>query len=391
MTSFDNTEIAFSERSDRELDRARLLFRLVGNPFMVKLGKVLLQIAFALRLPVRGLIRSTVFAHFCGGENTDDCKPTIAKLERSGIKTLLDYSAEGKETEEDFDRSAAETTGTIHMAAEDARLPFAVFKPSGLIREGLMAKLNADADLNESEKAEWDRARTRVRNICQLGAEKGVPVFIDAEESWVQDTIDALVEDMMRTFNHDRVVVFNTLQLYRKDRLEFLRSSFKKANAEGYRLGVKLVRGAYLEQEHKRAAEQGYPSPVHETKAGTDRDFDLALDYCLDNYPDIVVFAGTHNEASSQHLTDLMAEKDLRNADNNIFFSQLYGMSDNISYNLADAGYNVVKYVPYGPIEEVMPYLIRRAEENTSIAGQTGRELALIEKEKARRTRLRQG
>lgn len=389
MISFDNTEIAFSGRSDRELNRARFLFRFVGRPLLVRLGKVALQMAFLLRLPVKGIIRSSVFAHFCGGEKVADCEPTIEKLFKSGIRTLLDYSAEGKETERDFERSARETIKTIQLAADDVRLPFAVFKPTGLIREGLMAKLNADDELNKEESDEWERARIRVRMICQHAADNDVAIFIDGEETWIQNTIDDLAEEMMEVFNRDKVVVFNTVQLYRKDRLDFLKTSFEKATSKGYRLGVKLVRGAYLEQERKRAKLQGYPSPVHETKADTDRDYDRALEFCINNYPHIQVFAGTHNEASSQHLTELMVKKDLDNGDNHIFFSQLYGMSDNISYNLAFAGYNVVKYVPYGPIGEVMPYLIRRAEENTSVAGQTGRELALIEKEKARRTRHR--
>jgi len=243
-------------------------------------------------------------------------------------------------------------------------------------------------DKSQLESAEWERAKKRVRKICELGAEKGVSIFIDAEESWIQDTIDNLVDEMMESFNEEKVVVYNTLQLYRKDRLDYLQKSFERANSKGYKLGVKLVRGAYLDQERERAEDQGYPSPIQETKAGTDKDYDLAVKFCIDNYPNIQLIAGTHNEESAKYLVDLMAEKGLQSDDSVVYFSQLYGMSDNISYNLATDGYNVVKYVPYGPINEVMPYLIRRAEENTSIAGQTGRELALIMKERIRRRDL---
>ncbi len=355
---------------------------------MVKLGKVMLNIGFALRLPITGIIRSTVFEHFCGGENVQDSLPTIERLNRVGIKTLLDYSSEGKETESDFERSANEIIKTIELADGDDRLPFAVFKPTGMIRMELMAKLNVNAKLNKTEEEEWERAKKRVLRICQLGAEKDVPVFIDAEETWIQNTIDCLVEEMMEQFNREKVIVHNTIQLYRTDRLDYLKKSFEKARQKGYKLGMKLVRGAYLEQERERAKKQGYPSPVFEHKVDTDRDYDLALDFCMQHYPDIEIFAGTHNEESSKHLTELMADKQLKNNDSKVQYSQLYGMSDNISYNLAAEGFNVVKYVPYGPINEVMPYLIRRAEENTSIAGQTGRELALIMKEKARRRGL---
>jgi len=388
MITFDNTEIAFSNRSDKELERAHFLFRFVGKPIFVKVGKVALNAAFALRLPINKIIRSTVFAHFCGGENVQDCLPTIDRLNRSGIKTLLDYSVEGKEEENDFENAARETLRTIEMAADDERLPFAVFKPTGLIRMGLMAKLNVGTQLTEAEKAEWKRAKKRVKNICQIGLEKGVFILIDAEETWIQNTIDSLVEEMMQLFNKEKVVVYNTIQLYRKDRLHFLKKSYEHSKQKGYKLGVKLVRGAYMENERKRAKQQGYPSPIQNTKADTDRDYNLALDFCLKNHPHIHVFAGTHNEASSKHLADEMTTKGIASSDETFRFSQLYGMSDNISYNLANAGFNVVKYVPYGPIKEVMPYLIRRAEENTSMAGQTGRELTLIEKEKARRKHL---
>ncbi|MCB9185181.1 MAG: proline dehydrogenase family protein [Flavobacteriales bacterium] len=385
MVSFDNTETAFADRTDSELNRAHLLFKLVGNPTLVKVGKAALNLALALKLPVRGIIRSTVFNHFCGGEHITDCESTIERLHASGIYTLLDYSAEGKETTADFEYAATETIATVRMAHQDPRVPFSVFKPTGIIPYRLLAKKNAKAKFNQEEELEWKLAMERVKLICEAGKENNVPIFIDAEETWFQDAIDEMVEGLMETYNREKAMVYNTIQLYRKDRLQYLKDSFAKAEKNGYKLGVKLVRGAYMEKERERAKEQGYPSPIHATKADTDRDYDLALKFCIENHPNIEVLAGTHNEKSSKYLAELMVEKGLKGHDAHIFFSQLYGMSDNISFNLAANGYNVVKYVPYGPVLEVMPYLIRRAEENTSIAGQTGRELSLIIKEKARR------
>lgn len=385
MVSFDNTEIAFRDRTDMELSRAHLLFNLVGNPNMVKVGKVVLSIAMAMKLPVHGIIRSTVFSHFCGGEHITNCESTIERLHASGVYTLLDYSAEGKETTADFEYAATETIATIRMAHQDSRVPFSVFKPTGIIPYWLLAKKNASLEFSEEEQLEWNLALERVKLICEAGKENNVPIFIDAEETWFQDAIDELAEDLMKTYNRKRAMIFNTVQLYRKDRLQYLKASYQKAIEEDYVLGVKLVRGAYMEKERNRAKEQGYPSPIHENKAATDDDYDRALRFCVEHHPSIELLCGTHNEQSCKLLTELMAENGIEVSDRNIFFSQLYGMSDNISFNLAAERYNVVKYVPYGPVLEVMPYLIRRAEENTSIAGQTGRELSLIIKEKARR------
>jgi len=385
VVSFDNTEIAFKDRTDRELNRAHMLFKLVGSPTMVKIGKMAMNLALALKLPIRGIIRSAVFNHFCGGEHITDCESTIERLHASGVFTLLDYSAEGKETTADFEYAATETIATIRMAHRDLRVPFSVFKPTGIIPYRLLAKKNARTEFNQEEALEWKLAMERVRLICEAGKENNVPIFVDAEETWFQDAIDEMVEGLMETYNRDRAMIFNTVQLYRKDRLDYLKTSLDHAKKKEFKLGVKLVRGAYMEKERERAKEQGYPSPIHASKAETDRDYDLALEFCIENRENIEILCGTHNENSSKLLTELMAENGVKPNDKNVFFSQLYGMSDNISFNLAANQYNVVKYVPYGPIEGVMPYLIRRAEENTSIAGQTGRELSLIIKEKSRR------
>lgn len=385
MVAFDNTRIAFADRSDKELNRAYLLFKLVGSPSLVKFGKIVLNVALTLRLPIKGIIRSSVFNHFCGGESIAECESTIQRLHIAGIYSLLDYSAEGKETIEELENSAIEILTANATGKHDKRVPFSVFKPTAVIPNKLLAKKNAQLSFNQQESEQWAVSKERIRRIGAAAAQNQVPVLIDAEETWFQNAIDELAEELMEKHNREQVMVFNTIQLYRKDRLAYLEKSLERAKSKGYRLGVKLVRGAYMEKERERAKEQGYPSPIHETKTETDRAYDLALKFCIDNYPNIQLVAGTHNEKSSSYLAELMAERNLVANDENIYFSQLYGMSDNISFNLAAQQYNVVKYVPYGPILEVLPYLIRRAEENTSIAGQVGRELSLIIKEKARR------
>jgi len=389
MVAFDNTEIAFAGRSNAELDRAQLLFKLVGNPALVNVGKSALELALSLHLPITGIIRSTVFNHFCGGESVADCEKSIERLHKAGVFTLLDYSAEGKSTEKDFEASTAQVISTIVRAKNDARVPFAVFKPTGVMRASLLERVSSKRTFEPHQQTEWNSALQRVRKICAAAAEHNVPVLIDAEESWIQDAIDGLVEAMMLDFNRNEAIVYNTFQLYRNDRLAYLRESHQRAQNAGYILGAKLVRGAYMEKERDRAKKKGYPSPIHASKREADDDYNAALLYCVQNINDIRLIAGTHNEDSSRKLMELMQEAHLAESDSRIFYSQLYGMSDNISFNLAHAGFNVVKYVPYGPVKLVMPYLIRRAEENTSVAGQVGRELSLILKEKQRRRNQR--
>ncbi|MFT4525608.1 MAG: proline dehydrogenase [Granulosicoccus sp.] len=384
---FDDTEIAFSDKTDYDLRRAQWLFSLVGSPAMVKLGSGAVSLALGLHLPVKGLIRQTVFKQFCGGESIEKSEGTIARLYASDIRTILDFSAEGKETESDFNRAAKETMASIEKAKEDLRIPFGVFKPTGLARMGLLEKLNKGERLSKEEEKEKDLVMLRIRGIILSGVEHDVPVHVDAEETWIQDAVDDIVYDLMLEFNREKVMVFNTVQLYRNDRLDYLKNTIDRAKKDGIKSGFKLVRGAYMEKERERAEKMGYPSPIHKTKEDTDRDYDLAIDVCLDNYPDVSVFAGTHNEKSSAHLAEEVIKRGIDKGDMRIFFAQLYGMSDHISYNLAKQGFNVLKYVPYGPISDVMPYLIRRAEENTSVAGQTGRELSLIDQELKRRAK----
>lgn len=382
---FDNTEVAFSLKSDTELERAYFLFKLIDSQPLVKIGTAVTNFALKAHLPVEGLIRSTVFDHFCGGVNEVDCLRVVDKMYTKGVSSVLDYSVEGKEEEKQFDAALTMTLKTIEFAKERDAIPFAVFKPTGFGRLALYEKVGEKAYLTENEQKEWNRVIERFDIACKTAFEKDVLLLIDAEESWMQDAADAIVTDMMRKYNKQKAIVFNTLQMYRWDRLDYLKNIHDQAKAEGFYIGMKLVRGAYMEKENDRAAERGQKSPICESKEATDINYDAAVSYMVEHLDIMAVFAGTHNEESSYKLMQLMEEKGIAKNDKRIFFGQLLGMSDNISFNLAAVGYNVAKYLPFGPVRDVMPYLIRRAEENTSVAGQTSRELTLIKKEKERR------
>lgn len=385
MLDFSNTEVAFASKSNKDLKRAYWLFKLVEKPSMVNLGASLTKVALGMHLPIKGMVKRTIFAQFCGGESVADCNDTIKELGKYNVGTILDYSVEGKESEEDFDNCFRQTIKTIELAKTDSNIPFSVFKVTGIARFTLLEKLNDKTELNQEEREEYLRVIKRLEGICKCAFENKVPIFIDAEESWIQDAIDQMANSMMAQFNKEQALIYNTAQLYRHDRLEFLKKSHIQAKQQGYFLGMKLVRGAYMEKERERAKEKGYPSPIQPDKAASDRDYDLAVEYCVENINDIAICAGTHNEESSKLLAELIEKKGIDKNHPHLFFAQLLGMSDHISYNVANAGYNVAKYVPYGPVKEVLPYLIRRAQENTSVAGQTGRELSLINTEIARR------
>jgi proline dehydrogenase len=386
MISFDNTEVAFGYKSDKDLKRAYRLFTLVGKPWLVRIGKWFTPIAFKLRLPVSGLIKRTIFRQFCGGETIDDCDDTIALLHKHGVGTILDYSVEGKVEEDDFDATCEEIIATLEKAKGNKAIPFAVFKVSGISRHGLLEKINDDnIELTDSERLEFADVALRVDRICGKAAAVNTPVFIDAEETWIQNTIDRLALSMMKKYNTHAAIVFNTVQMYRHDRLAYLKDIAEIAQREEFFLGIKLVRGAYMEKERERAQEKRYPSPIQADKASCDRDFDAALRFMVDRIEIFSICAGTHNENSSAMLAELIQEKGLESDDKRLYFAQLLGMSDHISFNLSNAGYLVAKYVPYGPVKEVMPYLLRRADENTSVAGQTSRELGLLIKEVKRR------
>lgn len=383
--SFENTEVAFSSKSNSELKKAYYLFKLIGNPNLVKLGAKLTHTALSLGIPIGWAIKSNIFAQFCGGENIAECARATRVLDKFHIGTILDYSVEGKNSEADLDETLAETLRTLHTAKGNPHIPFCVFKVTGICRFELLEKVNAQTPLTAEEQAEWERAKKRVETICALAHSTGTPVFIDAEDSWIQDAIDQLAEAMMFQFNKEHFIVYNTLQMYRHDRMEYLQNFHEKARAAGVRSAFKLVRGAYMEKERQRAAEKGYKDPIQPSKEASDRDFNFALHYCVENRQDMAICCGSHNEESSLLLTQLMEQHGVEKNDPRFYFAQLFGMSDHISFNLANKGYNVAKYVPYGPIREVIPYLLRRAQENTSVKGQTGRELSLILKEKRRR------
>ena len=385
MKLFDNTEVAFSLKSDSQLERAYFLFRMIQNQPMVKIGSAVTNFALKAHLPIEGLIRSTVFDHFCGGVTEDDCIPVIDNMYIKGhVHSVLDYSVEGKDEEISFDAALEKFLRIINFCEEKKSIPYAVFKPSGFGRFSLYQKVSENKTLTNQEQEEWNRVVVRFHTVCKIAVKKNVPLLIDAEESWMQKSADELIEDLMEVYNKEKSIVFNTLQMYRHDRMDYLRALHQKAKVKDFHIGVKVVRGAYMEKERERAAEKGYPSPICKDKQATDDNYNAAITYMM-KHPKMALFAGTHNEESSYLLMDLAKKHNIKEDDNRLWFGQLFGMSDHISYNLSSQGYNVAKYLPFGPVRDVMPYLIRRAEENTSVAGQTSRELNLLKSERKRR------
>ena len=385
MKLFDNTQVAFSLKSDSQLERAYFLFRMIQNEPMVRIGSAVTNFALKAHLPIEGLIRSTVFDHFCGGVTEEDCLPVIEKMYTDGnVHSVLDYSVEGKDEEASFDDALEKILKILDFCGEKKSIPFAVFKPTGFGRFALYQKITEKKSLTAKENEEWNRVVARFHKACKTAQEKNVPILIDAEESWMQDAADALIEELMETYNKDKAIVFNTLQMYRHDRMDYLKKVYSKSQEKGYHMGMKVVRGAYMEKERERAEEKGYPSPICDTKKDTDENYDAAINFIME-HPKMALFAGTHNENSSYLLMELAAKYQITKDDKRMWFGQLFGMSDHISFNLAKEGYNVAKYLPFGPVRDVMPYLIRRAEENTSVAGQTSRELNLLTTERKRR------
>lgn len=385
MLEFNNTETAFITKSNSQLLKAWWLFKIVASPFMVKTGKFFIRFADSLRIPVGWLVKPTIFSHFCGGETLDKCTPTVEILAKYNVKSILDYSVEGKENEEDIQLALDETLKAIRYASKNEQIPFAVFKPTAFAPFHILEKASANQLISDGDKREAGKFEERIELLFRTGYELNTPVMIDAEETWIQDYIDALVKKMMEKFNMEKAIVYNTLQMYRHDRLAFLEKSLKEAKEGNYYLGMKLVRGAYMERERARATKMKYPSPIHPDKPATDKAYDDALAFCINHIDKISLFNGTHNEESCLHLISLMKAKSLEPNHPKVFSSQLFGMSDHITFNMAKDGYNVAKYIPYGPVKHVLPYLIRRAEENTSVAGQTGRELSLLTQERKRR------
>ncbi len=383
--SFNNLKVAFAYKSDADLKRAYWLFRLININFLVKIGPGITNTVLKMGLPIKPLIRATIYKHFCGGETIEQCTETINNLGKFGVGSILDYSVEGHHNESDFDHSCAEIVKTVKHASGKKNIPFSVFKVTGVGRMDLLERVSSQVLLTEAEEAEFQRLKARVESICKTAADNNVRLFIDAEETWIQDAIDTMVDDMMLKYNKEKTLIFNTVQLYRHDRVAFMKENIAKARSGNYKVGYKLVRGAYMEKERERAATNGYPSPIQPDKAACDHDYNEAVKLCIDNIDMVAVCAGTHNEESSALLAKLMEEKGIANSDERVWFSQLLGMSDHISFNLANAGYCVCKYVPYGPVVSVLPYLFRRAAENTSMSGQMGRELSMITQEIERR------
>lgn len=382
---FNNTEVAFEIKSDTELNRAYYLFEMIKRESLVKIGTSLTKLALATHLPIEGIIRATVFDHFCGGVTEEDCKNVMEKMYTKNVHSILDYSVEGKEEDAVFDEAMTKTIEIIKTAKTAKYIPFAVFKPTGLGRLEIYQKITENQQMTENEQKEWDKVVNRYENVCKAAFENGVPVMIDAEETWMQKAADDLIESMMEKYNKETVIVYGTLQLYRWDRMDYLKELHQRAKAKGFKIGMKLVRGAYMEKERERAEKFGYKDPICANKPATDENYNKVLTYMIENINDMSVYNGTHNEESSYLLMELINKHQLNKDDNRIWFGQLYGMSDHISYNLAKYDYNVSKYLPFGPVRDVMPYLIRRAEENTSVAGQTSRELNLLKTERKRR------
>lgn len=386
MINFDDTKAVFAHKSNWELRKSYYLFSILQHSFLVKIGNLLLKISFFLRIPIKKLIKMTIFNQFCGGENIQDCSRKINELYEFGIGTILDYSVEGKENESDFEKTKEEIIQTILFSSNNSKIPFTVFKITGLGKSSLIEKASLDfKNLEDKELVELNLVANRVDEICKVAFENRVPVFIDAEDSWYQDYIDKVVESMIFKYNNEFPIVYNTIQLYRHDRLQYMKDLILRCNSNGKNLGLKLVRGAYMEKEREQASKKNYPDPIQKDKKATDNDFTKAVEFCIKNIKTVSLCVGTHNEKSVLHLTNLMKKNALKNNDSRIWFAQLLGMSDHISFNLSKEGYNVAKYVPYGPVKEVIPYLIRRAEENTSVSGQTSRELSLIKIEVERR------
>ena len=396
--SFEDTQIAFEYKSDKELKKARFLFSSMAKAWLVKLGTKITPLLIKAHFPIKGLIRNTIFSQFVGGETLEETANVVDKLDPFHVQIILDYGVEGKEDEKSFDNATEEFIKVIRYAATQPHVPFMSVKLTGLARFGLLEKLNESADYNdvvngiisnggidENEKNEWGRVVMRLERICKAASESDTGVLIDAEESWIQNPVDAVTMMMMQKINIEKPVVYNTVQLYRHDRLQFLKDSYTASVRNHFLLGIKPVRGAYMEKERKRADEMNYPAPIQPDKDHTDADYNAALEFCIEHIDTIFIIVASHNEFSNLYATQLMDKKGVPHDSAHVLFSQLYGMSDNITFNLAKAGFNASKYLPFGPIKDVIPYLMRRAQENSSVSGQTGRELSLIKKEIKRR------
>ncbi len=382
---FNNTEIAFAWKTDKELNKAVMLLKIIGSNTLVKTGSFLSKLALSIHFPIDWAVKPTIYSHFVGSETLEACTPLVEKFAKFNVKAVLDYSVEGGDTDEKINVALKETLRTIDNAAKNPNIPFAVFKPTAFGFPEMLKKAGRGEKLNQEELKEADKFKQRVHTLCQKAFDNNVPIMIDAEDVAFQNFVDDVVYDLMLEFNKEKAIVYNTLQMYRKDRLDFLKQLHEKAQKDNIKIGIKFVRGAYMERERELAKELGYEDPIYPNKEQTDKAFDAALKYAVEHIDRISIFNGTHNEKSAMYFVELMAEHGIAKDDPRCFSAQLYGMSDHITFNLAKAGYNSTKYTPYGPIKHVLPYLLRRTEENTSVAGQTPRELQLLKTEKLRR------
>jgi proline dehydrogenase len=400
--SFENTECAFAAKSSQDLKKANFLYNVMGNPWVVNAALKITPLFIKWKIPFTNfLIRKTIFQQFVGGETLTETKSVVDKLAKYNVQVILDYGVEGKDGEENFENAREEFIKVIDYASTQANIPFMSVKVTGFARFALLEKLDtamhaepgtlmkrylyAVETLTDSEKEEWHKVRLRTQQVCEAGDKKNVGVLIDAEDTWIQGPVDALTILMMDIFNKEKAVIYNTIQLYRHDRLQFLKDSYTASVERNFIFGIKLVRGAYMEKERNRALEMNYASPIHADKEACDNDFNASVEFCIDHLDKISVIVASHNEYSNFFTTQLLDQKGLQHDHPHVHLSQLYGMSDNITFNLAKSGFSVSKYLPFGPIKDVIPYLMRRAQENSSVSGQTNRELVLIKKELQRR------
>lgn len=382
---FNNTENAFSLKSDRELKKAHFIFSTMGQPWLVNLGSRATMLGLKYNLPIKGLVRHTIFDQFCGGTDDEECMPLVEKMFEKGVSSILDYSVEGKENESDFDAVVGKKLSLIHAASGHNALPFEVVKPTGIGRFYIWQKVTQKVALTDEEQLEWGRIYNRVDLLCKTAVDSDIALLFDGEETWMQDAADDLIQEMMQKYNREKTYIYNTIQCYRHDRLDYIKNLYDHAVKHEYTVGAKIVRGAYMEKERERAKALKYPDPICKDKTATDAMFNDVMHFILDRLDRIKLCVGTHNEASTLAAMQVLKERDIEPNSTDVWFGQLYGMSDNLTYNLAALGHNTFKILPFGPVKDVMPYLIRRAQENTSVAGQMGRELALIKQEMKRR------
>ena len=382
MNIFDNTQIAFADKTDSQLKKAFWMFKAIEQPMITNFGITALNFTVKNNFPfVTDIVKQTLFEQFCGGETREESMKVVKQMFKHHVGSIFDYAIEGKAEEKVFDDTCAEIQQNIKFAEGNPAIPFVVFKPTGFGRIEIYEEVGKKVELTTSQKEEWARVIKRYEDVCQMAFDRKVVLMIDAEDSWMQDATDDLVNEMMLKFNKEKAIIWNTIQMYRTGRMEYLAKDLERAKEQNYFLGYKFVRGAYMEKERARAAAMNYPDPIQPTKQASDDNFNAAIDFVLNNLDKVSGFFGTHNEKSTELVMDKMKAMGLSNEHPQIHFGQLYGMSDNITYYLGAEKYNVCKYLPYGPVKDVVPYLTRRAQENTSVAGQTGRELVLIQKE----------